>query len=109
MPESNLPAPIPPKSAPVAPGGELEPVALAPLAPRAAQSLKPATTPPPSPLAKPRVKLAATGGDGVPLGASLTRPQPAPLPDRGAGLLLVLSVLCAAVAAIYALLIFSKL
>jgi hypothetical protein len=58
---------------------------------------------------KPRVRLAATAGEGVPLGASLTPPVPAALPDRGATGFFVISLVTALVAVSFTLLIAAKL
>ncbi len=63
----------------------------------------------PVPLASPRVKLATMAGEPAPLGASLTLPRAAALPERGASFFLVLNLLSAVVAAIFLVLIMTKL
>ncbi len=56
-----------------------------------------------------RLKPAATTGEGRPLGASLTTPVPAPLPDRGTGVFFLLSLISAIVAVTFAVLIAFKI
>ncbi|MGH8016877.1 MAG: hypothetical protein ACREIA_01090 [Opitutaceae bacterium] len=63
----------------------------------------------PVPLASPRVKLATAVGETAPLGASLTLPRAAALPERGAPFFLILNLLSAVVAATFLLLIITKL
>jgi hypothetical protein len=46
-------------------------------------------------MSRPRVKMLATQGDLTPAGATFTPPTPAPLPARGAGIHLALSILAA--------------
>lgn len=59
--------------------------------------------------AKPRVKMLETPGDLNPAGATYTPPTPAPLPARGAGLHLFLSVLAALAAVVFLILLAQKL
>ena len=61
------------------------------------------------PLGKPRVKLLTTAGDLTPAGASFNPPTPAPLPERGAGLHLFLSVCAALTALVFLVLLAQKL
>ena len=58
---------------------------------------------------KPRIKLVTAPGELTPAGASFTPPTPAPLPDRGAGLHLSLSVLAAITALVFLALLAQKL
>jgi hypothetical protein len=58
---------------------------------------------------RPRVKMLATEGDVTPAGATYTPPTPAPLPERGAGIHLFLSVLAALAAIIFLVLLLQKL
>lgn len=60
-------------------------------------------------LSHPRVKMLVTQGDLTPAGATHTPPTPAPLPARGAGLHLVLSIVAAIVAVTFLVLLASKL
>ncbi|MBE2212941.1 MAG: hypothetical protein IAE82_03645 [Opitutaceae bacterium] len=57
----------------------------------------------------PRVRPAAIAGDTAPAGASFARPTPAPLPDRGAPLLLFITLAAALLAVTFTILIASKL
>lgn len=58
---------------------------------------------------RPRVKMLATEGDVSPAGATHTPPTPAPLPERGTGVHLFISVLAAIVAIIFLVLLISKI
>jgi hypothetical protein len=58
---------------------------------------------------KPRVRLAATAGEGVPLGASINPPVPAPLPDRGAPTFLLVTLFASLLAVIFMFLIVFQL
>jgi hypothetical protein len=58
---------------------------------------------------KPRVKPASLTSEGTPAGASFTRPTPAPLPERGAGIFLFLSLIGATVAVVFLILVVYKL
>jgi hypothetical protein len=58
---------------------------------------------------RPRVKLAATAGESFPLGASLVRPVPTPLPERGAPVFFLISVVGAFFAVTFMLLLALKL
>ena len=60
-------------------------------------------------LSHPRVKMLVTQGDLTPAGATHTPPTPAPLPARGAGLHLALSILAAIVAITFLILLANKL
>jgi len=57
----------------------------------------------------PRVRPAAIPGESAPAGASLARPTPAPLPDRGAPLLLFITLAAAFLAVTFTILIALKL
>lgn len=70
---------------------------------------KPLPSNPLPPHLRPRLKLAATSGDGMPLGASLTPPTPLPLPARGSGVLLFINLVAALIAITFALLLAFKL
>lgn len=60
-------------------------------------------------LSRPRVKMLSTTGELTPAGATYAPPTPAPLPARGAGLHLTLSILAAVLAVTFLLLLASKL
>ena len=60
-------------------------------------------------LNKPRVKMLATSGDLAPAGATYTPPTAAPLPERGAGLHLLLSGAAATIAVVFLVLLAHKL
>jgi hypothetical protein len=60
-------------------------------------------------LSKPRVKMLATSGDLVPAGATFNPPTAAPLPERGAGLHLLLSALAATITVVFLVLLLHKL
>ncbi len=57
----------------------------------------------------PRVRPASIAGDTAPAGASLAPPTPAPLPDRGAPLLLFITLAAALLAVTFTILIALKL
>lgn len=85
--------------------------------PARAPGPQPAPVPPPSepPAArlssslKPRVTLATTAGEGVPLGASFNPPVPAPLPERGAPTFLFVSLVAALLAVVFVFLLILQL
>jgi hypothetical protein len=53
--------------------------------------------------------LAATAGEGLPLGVSLTPPVPAPLPERGAALFFFVGLVAALVSITFAFLLANEL
>lgn len=57
---------------------------------------------------RPRVRLVTTEGEQTPAGASYTPPTPAPLPERGAGWHLFLSMIAAVAAMTFLLLLLQK-
>lgn len=57
----------------------------------------------------PRVRPAAIAGESAPAGAVLARPTPAPLPDRGAPMLLFITLAAALLAVTFCVLIALKL
>ena len=50
---------------------------------------------------RPRVRLAETSGSGMPLGASIQTPVPAPLPERGSSIFFALNLAAAIIAVIF--------
>lgn len=58
---------------------------------------------------KPRLKPAATHGPGAPAGSLHPAPAAAPVPEKGTGFLLTLSLIAAGIAVIFTLMLALKL
>lgn len=88
--------------------GDKPPSAPRPLAPEPASFRGATTFWEPGGL-KPRMKPMVASPEGAPAGMSLTKPTPAPLPERGAGVFLLVNLVAAGVAFTFAVLLAFKL